>query len=82
MERRTFLKVIGGLSAMAICSCKGSANASQNRDRGKPPAGTPTPVFLAGINREASEAAIKSAVRAAAEAATYFSWLSKALIQR
>jgi uncharacterized protein (DUF362 family) len=77
MERRTFLKVIGGLSAMAICSCKGSANASQNRDRGKPPAGTPTPVFLAGINREASEEAIKSAVRAAAEAATYFSWLSK-----
>jgi len=77
MERRTFLKVMGRLSAMAIFSWKGTANASQNRDRGNPPAGTPTPVFLAGINREASEGAIKSAVRAAAEAATDFSWLSK-----
>jgi uncharacterized protein (DUF362 family) len=34
------------------------------------------PVFLAGIKREASEEAIKSAVRAAAEGATDFSWLS------
>jgi uncharacterized protein (DUF362 family) len=78
MERRTFLKVIAGVSAMAICSCKGSVDAAQTRGMGNPPAlGGQAPVFLAGIKRGASEEAMKSAVRAAAEAATDFSWLSK-----
>jgi uncharacterized protein (DUF362 family) len=62
---------------MAICSCKGSVDASQSRGMGKPPAsGGQAPVFLAGIKQGASEEAMKSAVRAAAEAATDFSWLS------
>ena len=78
MERRTFLKVIAGVSAMAICPCKGSVEAAQTRGMGNPPpSGGQDPVFLAGIRRGASEEAMKSAVRAAAEAATNFSWLSK-----
>ena len=39
--------------------------------------GRPTRVFLAGTNRDTSERIIKLAVRAAAEATTDFSWLSK-----
>jgi len=78
MKRRAFLKVIAGVSAMAIHSWKGSVDASQTQGMGKPPAsGSQTPVFLAGINRGAPEEAMKSAVRAAAQAATDFSWLSK-----
>ena len=42
------------------------------------PSGRQTLVFLAGVGRGASEKAMKLAVRAAAEEATDFSWLSKA----
>ncbi len=78
MERRTFLKAMAGVSAMAIYSCKGSVDAAKTRGMGNPPAsGGQAPVFLAGIKRGASEEAMESAVRAAAEAATNFSWLSK-----
>ncbi len=63
---------------MAIYSCKGSVGASQTRGMGKPPpSGSQSRVFLAGINRGTSEEAMKSAVCAAAQAATDFSWLSK-----
>ena len=78
MERRTFLKVIAGVSAMAIYSWKGSVDASQTPGGGRPLAsGRQTRVYLAGIDQGASLQAMKSAVYAAAEAATDFSWLSK-----
>jgi uncharacterized protein (DUF362 family) len=78
MERRTFLKAMGVLSAMAIYSRKGIVNASQTRGMGRPPVlGNQTPVYLAGVERGGSEDAMKLAVRAAAEATTDFSWLSK-----
>ena len=78
MERRTFLKVIAGVSAMAIYSWKDGVDASQTPSGGRPLVlGRQTRVFLAGVDRGASVQAIKSAVRAAAEAATDFSWLSK-----
>jgi uncharacterized protein (DUF362 family) len=78
MERRTFLKAIAGVSAMAIYSWKGSVDASQTPGGGKLLAsGRPIGVFLAGVGRGASEQVLKLAVRAVAEATTDFSWLSK-----
>jgi len=78
MERRTFLKVIAGVSAMAIQSWKSSVDASQTPGGGRPFApGRQTRVFLAGVDPAGSVQAIKSAVCAAAQAATDFSWLSK-----
>jgi len=51
---------------------------AQDRSGGAPPKpGPQTRVLLAGVDRNPSEEAMKSAVRAAAEAATDFSWLSK-----
>ncbi|MGZ3614277.1 MAG: DUF362 domain-containing protein [Syntrophales bacterium] len=78
MERRTFLKAIAGVSAMAIYPWKGSVDASQITSGGKLLAlGLPIRVFLAGVSRGASEQVLKLAVRAVAEATTDFSWLSK-----
>lgn len=55
MERRTFLKVIAGVSAMAIYPWKGSVDASQTPGGGRPLAsGRQTQVFLAGVDRGAS----------------------------
>ena len=63
---------------MAVCSWKGVASASQTLQEGKSLAsGRPIRVFLAGVGRGASEQVMKLAVRAAAEATTDFSWLSK-----
>ncbi len=63
---------------MAVCSWKGVAGASQTLQEGKSLAsGRPIRVFLAGVGRGASEQVTKLAVRAAAEATTDFSWLSK-----
>ncbi len=78
MERREFLKVVAGVSAMALCACTGDGSKSQSHQGDKTvTAGRDTKVFLAGVNSGASEQDIKSAVCAAAEAATDFSWLSK-----
>ena len=69
---------MAGVSAMAVCSWKGVASASQTLQEGKSLAsGRPIRVFLAGVGRGASEQVMKLAVRAAAEATTDFSWLSK-----
>ena len=69
---------MAGVSAMAVCSWKGVAGASQTLQEGKSLAsGRPIRVFLAGVGRGASEQVMKLAVRAAAEATTDFSWLSK-----
>jgi uncharacterized protein (DUF362 family) len=78
LKRRQFLKVMAGVSAMAVCSWKGVGGASQTLQEGKSLAsGRPIRVFLAGVGRGASEQVMKLAVQAAAEATTDFSWLSK-----
>ena len=65
---------MAGVSAMAVCSWKGVASASQILQEGKSLAsGRPIRVFLAGVGRGASEQVMKLAVRAAAEATTDFS---------
>jgi uncharacterized protein (DUF362 family) len=78
LERREFLKVLAGVSAMAACPWKTVAGASQTIRQGKPPVSGPNiRVSLAGVSRGAPEQVVKLAVRAVAEATTNFSWLSK-----
>ena len=63
---------------MAVYPWKTVAGASQTLQHGKSPVSGPQiRVFLAGMSRGATEQVAKSAVRAAAEATTDFSWLSK-----
>lgn len=80
MERREFLKLAAGASAMAVWPFKGNlhASSSQTREERKALAqGSDVKVFLAGMDKGASDQAVKLSVRACAEAATDFSWLSK-----
>jgi uncharacterized protein (DUF362 family) len=75
MRRRAFLKV---LAAMAMCFRRGGTVASPAPSGSRPPAPVqPGRVSLAGIERGSSPQVLKTAVRAAAEAATDFSWLSR-----
>ena len=63
---------------MGIDSHKGIVKAFQTPEGGRPlPSGRQTRVYLSGVGRGASEQVMKLAVRAAAEATTDFSWLSK-----
>lgn len=79
MDRRKFLKLAAGASAMAVCPFKGNVHASTAEPTSHEPLvpGPKTKVFLAGVNKGASEKAVKLAVRACAEAATDFAWLSR-----
>jgi uncharacterized protein (DUF362 family) len=78
MERRDFLKGVAGISALAICAPAGGRAASRTSPGDRPPVSDrQVRVFLAGVNRGASEEDLKSAVRDAALAASDFSWLSK-----
>jgi len=65
---------------MAMCSYSdslGAGQAPQTPGASRPGAsGRQAPVFLAGVDRGASDAVIRAAVRDAAGAATDFSWLS------
>ena len=77
MDRRDFLKLLAGASALAVSSCAGHASSSKApRITQKPAAGLPAQVFAAGVEKNPSEEAIKRAVCESAEAATDFSWLS------
>jgi len=78
MERRAFLKVTAQLAAVAFFWRKEGVASSQPLTVARLPAlGKPTRVCLAGVERGASPQIVKSAVRAAAESATDFSWLSR-----
>jgi len=78
MERRTFLKMILGLSATTVCSWKGGMAEIQHPSVSKEiTPGHLTRVNLIGLNRGPSEQVMKSAIRVATEATTDFSWLSK-----
>jgi uncharacterized protein (DUF362 family) len=78
MERRTFLKVLAQAAAVAFCWRKEKVAFSQPLPGARLPGrGMPSRVFLAGVGRDATPQAVRSAVRAAAESATDFSWLSR-----
>ena len=63
---------------MAASSCNGAGGKPKFTSESRPQAaGTPTRVILTGVTRMANEQPIKNAVRAAAEAATDFAWLSR-----
>ena len=63
---------------MVLSSRKMVAGASQVLQEGKSLAsGRQIRVFMAGVNRGTTEQVVRSAVRAAAEATTDFSWLSR-----
>jgi uncharacterized protein (DUF362 family) len=77
MNRRDFLKLTAGATAMAICPIGRTAQATSPKPCTTLTPGPQAEVFLTGIRKDASGQAAKQAVRAAAEAATDFSWLSK-----
>jgi uncharacterized protein (DUF362 family) len=78
MERRRFLKLLAGASAMAVCPFTVSSGSSPSPLKTRPLVpGSKTKVFLAGVDKKAPEQMLKQAVRNSAEAATDFSWLSK-----
>jgi uncharacterized protein (DUF362 family) len=79
MERRKFLTVTSGILAMAAASASavgGRSPAAAAVDP-LPASRPPTRVALSGVTRGVDEQALKTAVRAAAENATDFSWLSR-----
>jgi uncharacterized protein (DUF362 family) len=78
MERRAFLKVTAQLAAVALFWRKDKLAFSQPLSGARLPVrGKPSRVSLAGVERGASPQIVKFAVRAAAESATDFSWLSR-----
>ncbi|HPD20470.1 MAG: DUF362 domain-containing protein [Desulfomonilia bacterium] len=77
MKRRDFLKLAAGVAAAAVSSCaEGRITAPASVHHTSARKGEAT-VFLAGVGRGSGEDAVRRAVRAAAEAATDFSWLSR-----
>jgi uncharacterized protein (DUF362 family) len=79
MNRRTFLKLAAGASALSVFPFTGKIHAAaQDRTDFKSYApGPDAKVALAGVGRGAPEQTLRQAVRTAAEAATDFSWLSR-----
>jgi hypothetical protein len=78
LKRRTFLKVLAGVSAWATCPFPLSAEASRHRRKGRllvP--GPATKVVLAGVKKGSSGDVLSRSLRASAQAATDFAWLSK-----
>lgn len=76
MDRRRFLKLAAGATALAVCPVGKPAHASS----GQPCPLVPGPraqVFLSGVKKGSPDKEIQQAVRAAALSATDFSWLSK-----
>lgn len=72
LKRRDFLKI--SAAAGAMISFPGR---EASADLTFPHSGAQTPVALAGVSKGAAEERFAEAVRAAAEAATDFAWLSK-----
>ncbi|MBN1664433.1 MAG: DUF362 domain-containing protein [Deltaproteobacteria bacterium] len=78
MKRRAFLKSLGVFTALIAARPALSLAQSQSPAKTMPPEpGVKTIVALAGARKGASDSEVKSAVRAAANAVTDFSWLSK-----
>jgi uncharacterized protein (DUF362 family) len=63
---------------MAASSCNGAGGKPKFTPESRPPApGAPTRVILTGVTPKAGDPPMKQAVRAAAEGATDFAWLSR-----
>ncbi len=78
MDRRNFLTSTAGALTLAASSCNGAGGKAKFTPESRPPApGPATRVILTGVTPQAGEQSIKKAVRAAAEGATDFSWLSR-----
>jgi uncharacterized protein (DUF362 family) len=78
MKRRDFLKGVAAVSALAACGSTDSSGAAKAVPQGRPLASDrQARVVLAGVTKGSSEAAIKSAIRESALAASDFSWLGK-----
>lgn len=77
MNRRACLQVMAGLAAMAAGPAENGRASEVARENRALARGPQTRVVLAGVGRRASEQALKAAVRAGAEDATDFAWLSK-----
>jgi uncharacterized protein (DUF362 family) len=77
MKRREFLSYLGATSALFISQAGSSYANPQEPGAGVRKLGRQSRVYVAGVGRNSSEQAMKSAVWAAAEASTDFSWLSK-----
>lgn len=78
MKRRDFMKAALGATAAAISPFPVTAEGPpRSAAPGGFRAGSRARVFLAGVDKGASDQAVKMAVREASEAATDFGWLSK-----
>ncbi|MRR38077.1 DUF362 domain-containing protein, partial [bacterium] len=77
MDRRRFLKMTAGATAMAALPVRGNTASAEPCPARVLVPGPEAQVFLAGVDRGAAEQSVKQAVRVCAEAATDFSWLSK-----
>lgn len=78
MDRRRFLKLMAGASALVACPFTGGEALSEATNVGRRLSpGPAAKVCLAGVGRGATEQAVRQAVRDTAEAATDFSWLTK-----
>jgi uncharacterized protein (DUF362 family) len=77
MDRRHFLKLAAGATAMTAFPLRGSAVAAETGPDRTPVHGPDAKVFLAGLARGSAELPVKQAVRDCAEAATDFTWLAK-----
>jgi uncharacterized protein (DUF362 family) len=79
MDRREFLKLAAGATALAACPLNRDARACSPTATPRTPLvkGPEAKVFLTGIKKGDPEKKAKDAVRAASLSATDFSWLSK-----
>lgn len=76
MKRRNFLGMMAGAAATAACPAV-AGGAEVQAAKAKPAPGPRAKVHLAGLKKDSPDQALGQAVRAAALAATDFSWLSK-----
>jgi uncharacterized protein (DUF362 family) len=78
MQRRSFLKGMAGLSAIAVFPTIKDSQATTMPRRDNPPISDRlSKVFLAGLSRGATEEVYKATVRLSALAVSDFSWLSR-----
>jgi uncharacterized protein (DUF362 family) len=79
MDRREFLKLAAGATALAVCPINGNAGEQPGPPCPRTPLvpGPRARVTLSGVKKGSPDKTIQQAVREAALSATDFSWLSK-----
>lgn len=76
MKRRKFIGTMAGAAALAVCPGAQASSKAQT-PLAKPASGQAATVHLAGVKKGSGDQVLAKAVRAAALAATDFSWLAK-----